>query len=438
MWYRNVVVVAMSSLLLAGCSSSPDLEDVEPVGEAPAPTSNPPEADSDAPRADYVADAYDDAAQWLPADSLMVGVQADEILWDLLGDLALPMADPDAEPGEVGTLEGLQRDAAELSRQHFGFDIWQVDATVVSIHDQGGLAVMLGDVGQPADVPTVEVAGNTVYVVDLSGYLEDDLMSPGVDDLEDLGVDFDEASEVYLLPIDEPRSGLVATLDVDEMESIIEAGDEDTLAGADIGTTFEERFEQTAGAEFAGVVAIEEAAHRLEEAEEIEEIEEIEEEFGLPEWLTFSFGDALNLSATGQREVLAKIEDATTDIVDEVDEWADDLESEVDESPAGEMALAYVRHVVESISAQSEPNWRADNRLEYEVKLSGGLFSRAFGAGIVSAYFTVPLFLLAMPDTDAKFTDAEDEIEDISVEQGSQPHEEEPSEKEAPTVDDEK
>lgn len=409
MWYRTLIASALSILLAVGCSSSPDVEDDVPRAEKP-------HADEvDEPRATYVAEAYEDAARWLPADALGVFVQAGEPFWDQFGELLLPMANPDAEPGDAGTLEGLQDDLAEFSRQFFGFDTWQVDSVAVAIHAEGGVGVAFGDVEHSLDLPTVDVGDQTAYVIDLTTFMEDDLIASDLQDLEDQGLDTDRFSRLYLLPIDEPRNGFVGALDIAELEAAIAADERDTLAGSDAGDTYGEFFAGTEGAEVAIVGSLEkidEALNALDDASEIE----VADDF--VDWTAFSYGDALTLTMTGDEQTLRDVESTSREILQDVGEMVDEYAPELAGNFGGDLALAYVNHKRESIFAQAEPQWLDDQTLRYELALSGGHLSRAWGASSIVAFFSVPLVVMGFQTgIEDALEGMEDEVEELGVDE---------------------
>lgn len=384
MWYRTLIVSALSILLAAGCSSSPDVDDEGPVTETPQAE------ESDEPPATYVVEAYEDAAPWLPADSIGVFVQAGEPFWDQVGELLLPMANPEAEPGDIGTREGLKADLAEFTHHFFGFDTLQIDSVAVAIHGEGGVGVAFGDVDHSLDLPTVDVADTPAYVVDLTAFMEDDFIASDLQQLEDQGLDTDRFSKLYLLPIDEPRTGFVGALDVTELEAIVTADDADTLAESDAGAVYDEFFARTEGAEMAIVGSLTKTAEAIAALDG----DTWDSDGDYLEWLAFSYGDALAFTMTGDEYILTDIESSTGEFLDEVGEMIDEFTPMLAGSLGGDLAFAYVEHKAESIFAQTEPQWLDDETLHYELALSGGHLSRAWGASSIVAFFTVPMVVM--------------------------------------------
>ena len=401
MWYRSWIPFAFAALIAAGCSSSPDVEDDVPREGAAA------EVRADEPRAQYVSKAYEDAARWLPAETVAVYVQSTEPFWDMIGDLVLPMANPDAEPGSAGTVEGLRRDMSEFSRQYFGFDTWQVDTVVMAVHDSGGLGVAFGDFDTSLDLPTTEIDGKTVYIVDLAHFLEDDLFASELQQFEDQGVDSEFFSSIYLLPIDKPRSGFVGALDPAELESILAADETDTLAASKAGERYAQFFDRTKGAQLAVVGSLHKADRALSALEGHQE-NLLDDDF--VDWVAFSFGDALKLTVTGDRHTLEDLELRADDLLFQLRDLTDEYAPMLAGSVYGDMALAYVQHTVESIAAQIVPRWLSEETLRFDVALSGGSTSRIWGAYSVAIVLAIPLVARAF---DSGFDSIFDDFDDL-------------------------
>ncbi len=400
MWYRNLVVFACAALIAAGCSSSPDVEDdeapIEEIGEV---------EEAEAPRSQLVEKAYEDAAVWLPADAIGIYIQSTEPFWDQIGELALPVANPDAEAGSLGTLEGLREDLGEFTRTYFGFDTWALDTVAVAIHGGGGVGVAFGDIEETPDLPSVDIGGETVYVMDLMKFLEDDLLTSDLKELAGDDFDADDYTKLYLMPVDKPRTGFVGALDKQHLEDLLDNPDE-RLSESALDDDFRDYFARTEGAEVALVASLEAAEKALADLDDelADEIDDL-----LFEWLAFSYGDALTVTLTADQQTLEGVEAKVGEVIYEMQELIAEYSPEFVGSLYGDLALSYIEHKEASISSQLEPTWLGDKTLRYELALSGGHFTRAWAVSSLSMFFTVPLLWMSFDS----FLDGFDDLDDM-------------------------
>lgn len=342
MWYKysTVVVVLAAMVASAGlsCSSGPDEVD-DPVVEK-------------TPRAD-TAEAFDDAAEWLPADTDAVVVSSGASVWEVLGHALLPTTRPDAESGALGTIEGLRADLDDVLRRHFAFDFGQSYSLVVGVDaETSQLSVVLfGDYQRPPDKEAIEIADYDAYEIEAEGLLQE-LFGPRTTE-----------TSLYAMPIDEPRRGLVLSIAPEALEATVGArGDEGMSLDSDgVDNTFARLFDDARGSNFAVAVTTEHVQHMLQELAMAG--------IPIPSAAIVTFGDDLSATFEGEPADLERIIAIVGDYLERLRGQTEQRYEAREGSYLEQLEAIYLHHAMDAIAGQMEPELGEDT-LHYEVQLT--------------------------------------------------------------------
>lgn len=377
MWYRPVTLIALTTIAVGvgfgsiGCDSSSETDE-----QTEADRDKRAEAD-DRAAASSTAEAFDAAAEWLPADHDTVLVATGQPIWESIHTFMMPTAIPeaDAAPGQLGTIEGLRSDIQEVFDEELGFDPLMADTAVVGAPVHGGpdsvVTVLLGEFAEPRELTTVEVSGQTVYELPL----------------DDFGIPTRAVRALYFSPIDEPRRGAVITANKDQLADLIEArdtgGDVEFLGATDTGDDFLGLLGDVDPASIA-LVATSELPTMLAGGG-----------MPTPEVSAVGFGPG-RIAATfaGSAEVLDTLETIVSTAVGEMER---ELERELTDDPshpAEQIMQIYLEHSAESLVRQLEPE-RDDERLRYEVSMTDASPYTVYLVGIGAA-LAIPAFVTYM------------------------------------------
>ena len=147
----SAVVIFACCFALLGCSTSPDEPEPDHRDDWLAP-------DID------TAQLYDRAGAAIPEETRLVGAVTGPAIWELLDASLLPIAAPQAEPGDRGTVEGLRDELSETTRAHYGVDPGDIEGALVLVDEQGWIgAVILGEFSPPAGAQHLEVDGHDAW-----------------------------------------------------------------------------------------------------------------------------------------------------------------------------------------------------------------------------------------------------------------------------------
>lgn len=292
--------------------------------------------------------AYDAAADWLPADSLVVAAAVGEPGWEQWQGEMLPTAIPDAEPGEVGTAEGLEQELREEYVAMLGFDPMDSHAAAVGVTEEGFTAVIFGVDDRPAELEEIEVGDEKVFVLessDLSGM-------PAVQQVLDMSV--------YLFPVDAPANMMVVTTQREWLEAVVDSDQTGpSLAAADNGEQYRRLFAESSEATAAAVSPWSSVLGEVAAGEPI------------PDVVRMTVDDEqVGLVAEGEPEVLAQLDEY---VQQALRNWSQPIDEALgaDEGWKGlDTLLIYGRHGMASIAGQLEDSVY-DDRLEYTVSRSG-------------------------------------------------------------------
>lgn len=319
-------------------------------------------------------EAFEDAAGWLPEQTtaVIVGADLEERRFGSAG--MMPTVNPAAKPGEPGTLEGLQTDLERLFVDRIGFAPDRASAVVFGLNLSGLTTVLLGDFEELEGLEEVELDTRTGYRLDLTG--------------EEFN-DIDDYNQLFLLPFDEPRRGLVATSNfgaLQQLDRAREGGDHgSTLASGHRAEVYEALFADTEGSSFA-------IASLLGDVEPFVAFSDTP----LPDAMVLDYGDHVGLTLEADGDALAVIE---ADIAERISEYGDKLQRFYDEEPEGLVegySAIYAYHGFESIAGQLQPE-RSDGRLRYEVQLTEASWG---GLAVVTMFIAGTLAHLMEPFDD--------------------------------------
>lgn len=337
---RPLVALAACLVVVGGlaCSSSPEPEpdDPDPVVEQPTGDNNEPAIE--------VREAFEDAAGWLPREATAVFTLTDPTD-HRLGRHMLPVAESSLDADRPGSAEALQADLEELFVDHLGFDLTRTDAAVAALQIGSATVVLLGDYDTPEGLPEIELEDRTAYRLDADEEQFDDI---------------EGTHQLYLMPVDQPRPGLVVAMSVDQLERLAEARRADdgghTLASGARAELFHELFEEAEGSWFAVVSALGDLDPFVDN-----------EETPMPRAALLNHGDVTGLTLRGEDEELDEIQ---RDIDARIAEFRDRMEESYEEREGDlleEFSAVYGYHGFESIAGQLEPE-TGDGRLRYELE----------------------------------------------------------------------
>lgn len=354
MWYRIVALFAglLFSALLA-CSSTPTPVDDQAQDHRDRPEQT-------------VGEVFEAASAWLPAGSALAAGGVDPTSWYFDDQHLLPTADPGGEPGDPGTLEGLQRDLERLFRAHLGFDPGRTEAWFIGGGLDGGTAVLFGDFDEPEGFEEIEINDRKGYQLPL----------------DTTNFDQGELFEwTYLLPIDEPRPGLVLAGSIEQLERLDAEtnGDESqqsSLATGPYGDTYATLFEDVGHASWAVASPIGEIASIFGVHDSI------------PHAAAFSFGDVLRLTFIGDDADLSSLQLMVDHQIEEMRTKIEENYRRQDPELVDEYTAVYGYHSFESIARQLDTPKVTDGRLHYEVAI------RDFNWGVITMMGTSILVAL--------------------------------------------
>ena len=322
------------------CSSTPETDETSQVAEQPG---------GDEAMPFDVVDAYRAAAGWIPQESSLVISGTSPASWYFLDEVALPTANPDAEPGAPGTLEGLESDIETLFVDHIGFDPTIAEAVVIGTSLNDVTAVLFGEFGDVQGQSEVKVNGRRAYEFSL---------------YEGEFNDIDEFQHIYAMPIDDPRPGLVITMGIEKLERLESARQDDdggmTLASGQRGELFDRLIADASGSRLAVASPIGEWSALVEN----------ELQFPLPQAFVLNYGDhQAGLTLEGDDKELAVIEGRVEQWLAELQETMQDHYDERDGELVEELTAIYGYHGLESMIGQLQPE-HGDGRIRYEMALT--------------------------------------------------------------------
>lgn len=326
-----IAASAFLCLLLIGCESAPDESETEPE-----PT------DRWQPQMD-TAEVYDVLGVAIPDDVNTVTVVTWPVLWDALGNSLLPLANPDAAPGEVGTVDGVRDEIATLWQQRYGFDAAQIEGAVVAMDDDLRGAVLLAELQPPDDAETVEIGDHQGFRV--SATLGNIIPASG-----------------YVAPIEAQQPAFAYAEDVDELRRMLDAA-------ALYDAPPEEReltqmMQLTEGARVASATTT-----NLVERLPYVDVENV------PERGVVSLGNELRMTAFGDDDALEATSKDVEKLFDQLmEKMSDAYDSAHNDGPGVGMLHVYGYHGLAGIAAQLDPQF-GDGRLDYTVHVDGGLLS---------------------------------------------------------------
>lgn len=349
-----LVVAVATATAAMGCATAPDADDqLEPEPRPEFPDLQ-------------ASEVYEDASEWLPADSAAVATMVGEESWREAAQHMLPTSIPGAEPGQLGTAEGLEQDLRDEYRRILGFDPTDTFAMTVAITDGGGTVVMDGDYDDPEGLDELEVHGQTVYTAAVRDWFDDP-------QLQDIDLD------VYFLPIDEPRDGMVATTDRQVLEDRLN-GDEEaaTLANDERGDVYARLYDEIDDASLAMVSPLAEVA------------EQLQLDAQLPDAVAFSLrDDDFGIFATGESDSLEELDEQLRAAVDEWFSPVHEVLGWEDLNVFDRLVLTYGYHGAASLTGQLDDAVH-EEMLRYEVSRSAASDSAlifSLGAIFASALY---------------------------------------------------
>lgn len=362
MYYRSTVATGLLSLLLLvttmGCASGPD--------------TNGDDEDFDRPPGMDAAEAYEASAPWLSAQSMVVISAAGPTLWETLGDEILPTASADAEPGTPGTAQALRADLEELIELTFGFDIGRTEAVAIGAHMEGGTAVLFGDFEISNDFPTFDIDGQTGFQLTMS-------------QMEGQSIPF--GGQAFLLPIEEPQSGLVIASSRNELEELVAAFDQDgsgaSLASVEQGAEYSQLFGRYEEATLA--VAVPSSGMQM--------IASANNSMPVPDSAVLHYDyyrGYSSMTIQGDEQTLTEIEAIVEDGKDMLRQSSEKANQRPDEQFIVELISLYSTHTVKSVVDQLEPT-RESGRLAYDMHFTTegilGLWAFGFVGGMGAFLF---------------------------------------------------
>lgn len=340
-----VSLVAVSVFLFAGCASS---KGAEKEGEKASSSANP-SAGAEADESASVVELYEAAHRWLPERAETVFVASGNPVWSYL-EKSVPESDTaDGDEPAAGTREALRRDLTEAFRQRIGLDPTRIEG------------IALGASYDPKRLPPVVLFGEfepagPVEPADFETDRQVYRIAPK--DVEVWGNPLPPV-ELYMLTVDQPRSGVVLTQTRGDMRKLLDDADSDS---SDERTRVHKAMlEQVDDATMALAVPVE----RLDMPERTIEQAPVPP----PTTAVVGIGSRVTVSLEGDEETLDDIEGS-------VEEWANEWESRVEErygkveeaglARAASSNLSY--HIAKSTLRQLPPD-RKDGRLTYRVRL---------------------------------------------------------------------
>ena len=333
MQYKYPTTIALLALLAiaTACSSGPD-----EVADEQASTP-PPQLDA--------AQAFEASAQWLPSDSDVVISLSGPSMWEALGYGLLPTTNPHAEPGTLGTIEGLRTDLGAVLDQYFGFDFGKSHSLVAAMDIDGNLVslVLLGEFDDPTTATPVELGPKTAYELDINAAL---------------GQEMTPANKLYALPIDEPRRGLVLSVGPEELASLTDGAGLDAVSDQ---STFARLFDDAYGSTLAVAITAEHMQHMAADFAAMG--------MPVPSAAMVSYGDDLRATIEGESVALERIATMAMDYLEHFrTETADRYHAE-EYSYLERLEVIYLYHSITALSDQLLPELEG-NSLRYEVELT--------------------------------------------------------------------
>lgn len=357
MSYRKLATVVVATFFVAtaavavACSSSPEAEDEAPT-EEPADVQ---------PAGPDVVEAYQAGAQWLPRDVNAVAAGTWTPVWERLGDGLLPTALPDAQPGDVGTVEGLREDLREILSSEFGFDPTPGDTVVIGASPpQTVVAVVFGEFDEPADeLRAGEVVDRAMYEFEV-----------GTGQIDRLQATF----------VDEPRRGLVVAMDPGLLEaSLTGRADDRTLAGSATGREFGRLFGEIEGATVGMAFSLGQLRQMVGGDQPIPES-------GVAGYRS----NYIEAVLEGDRATLDQLEQLVSTVMDEAAEEYDDQFGDAEPGTFENITAIYGRHLEASVIDQLTPEIE-DGRLRVDLELTDSPYQQYMWLGM-AASLLVPAF----------------------------------------------
>lgn len=360
----SLIVTGLAVMVAAGCASTPEVEQRFQAGQMDAATT------------------WEAASPWLPADAPAVGTMAGDATFDEAVKAMLPTARPDGQPGATGTVEGLEADLRDEYREMIGFDPTSTHATAWAVTaDEQFTAVFFGDYEEPTGLENVDVDGRKAFELPVAGLSTE--------------LSLDEIAETaYLMPIDEPRGGMVVTTDRDMLAQ------QDGLVDED----YDRLFGELSGATFAlGAQAGAWGEHLESEQLAGSGVESV----------LMHYGDTdFGLLAEGDGDELARLDDQVGEVLQE---WNDALTQILvdDEShPVIDLVLTYGHHGLTSILGQLDDSVAGD-RVDYEVaRAEDEDFALAASLGLVGASVAYLQVVERMEDAQEQLEVFDEELEE--------------------------
>ena len=309
-------------------------------------------AGADDPRAEEI---FEVAAQWMPEEATMVVATTIDWRFDDLRQVVVPWLNPDAEPGSLGSIEGLSTDLKSVIKEHVGVDITAIDAAAVSFDDDFLSAVLIGDIELPEDLTEVEVNDKRAYEL-----VETSPVGP-------MGTEL--VPEIYYgFPVQDPKPMLVVTTDLDGLARIDAARDAEedaSLATSESGRALSALFEEAAGASMIAATTSEGAAS---------EEETLAADIGI-EAAVLRIADGVGVT------IIDDDPETLDTIAAQVEQGMSMMRGELEYTVQHEdffdlterMGVLYAYHNLEALVAQLEPR-RDETSISYEVRLAEDLF----------------------------------------------------------------
>ncbi len=312
------------------------------------------------------AEAYELASPWLSDDTAaVVSIARGDVGAPLIEDVLGPLMMADDGAAGLGTLSALRTDIHALFEDHQVVP-GSVDALVIGASEQGGSAVVFGDIEVPQAVPTVDVGGQSVYQVPLDGLP----LPPQVGGM--LGT-------LYAMPIVDPRPGLLIATNPEELEGVGTTG----AQHASTGERFPEISSLLQDTGDAWLVA----AAMLDQVDF-----DVPEQEPVPDSVALSIERGVRLSMSGDDSTLEGItgymEMAVTGFRGAARE-----QYERDDLPLmQQLASIYSYHYAEALAEQLEPR-SADGQLHYQFEAKEGIpwYSYVLSTAISGAGFVAEL-----------------------------------------------
>jgi len=333
----SAVVIIACCVALSGCSTSPDEPEPDHRDDWLAP-----EIDT--------AQLYDRAGAAIPEETLLVGAATGPGIWELLDASLLPIAAPQANPGERGTVEGVRNELSETARAYYGFDPADIEGALVLVDEQRWIgAVLLADFSPPDEAQHLEVDGHDAWEMPIEPpQLRFAFGSP--------------SSNIYVAA---QSDGVV--LIADGHDNLVRMLHDDGAPTPDIPIST--MMAETTGAQIAAAVDMDIDTNLTDETAQR----------GL-----LSIGDEARLSLFGAPDEL----EATHQLIDDrMAAMHDDLESLYQNDDLDHwhrMLTIYAYHGIEALEAHMEPTLD-DDRLDYTADVDGRAVAVPLSLGIIWA-----------------------------------------------------